>query len=333
MMRGAVFAALSFHLCWAAPAAAQSCTFSMEDMDFGTVDPTLNQNIDISRSLAVSCTAIPTNRQIRICLHICQGSGGMDAGASTRYMVNGAQQLQFNIYRTTVSNGVWGARGNAGDSLCGSGWSSLDLVHQILSSPDSSGNFSTTVTAFGRIFAGQTTLPAGTYISSFAAGAPSRAVAVYQLSTGQNCGQITANATDFPFTATATVAPSCRVTAGNLDFGTQSLLTGAAEATSSISVTCTAGQSYAVGLSQGTTAGGTTTTRLMAHAGSGATVPYQLFADPARTQNWGNSLADDVEGTGTGGAVAHTVYGRIPAQPSAPAAGDYSDTVTVTVTY
>jgi spore coat protein U-like protein len=305
----------------------------MTDMDFGSVDPTLNQNIDTMGSLTINCSGIPTNRQIRICAHICQGSGGMDASASTRYMTSGAQQLLFNIYQTSVATGVWGARGAAGDSLCGSGWSALNLVHEIVSSPDSSGNFSASVTAVGRIFSGQTTLPTGTYISSFAAGAPSRAVAAYQLATGQNCGAITSNATDFPFTASATVVPSCRVSASDLNFGTEALLTSDVEATSTVSVTCTAGHAYAVGLSQGTTAGGTTTMRLLAHESSAATVPYQMFADAAHSQNWGEAAVEDVEGTGTGSAALLTVYGRIPAQATAPPAGAFSDVVTITVTY
>jgi spore coat protein U-like protein len=71
----------------------------------------------------------------------------------------------------------------------------------------------------------------------------------------------------------------------------------------------------------------------MKHASTGSTVPYTMFSDAARTANWGNSASDDVNGTGTGSAVNHTVYGRVPAQATAPEAGSYSDVVTVTITY
>jgi len=256
----------------------------------------------------------------------------MDVSASPRYMVNGATQLQFNLYRVNVATGVWGARGNAGDSLCGSGWSALDLVHQIDSSPDSSGNYSTTVTAYGRIFSGQTTLASGTYTSSFASGGSSRAVATYTTA-NTNCNVLTANATDFPFTATATVVPTCRVTASDLNFGTETLLASDLFGTSTVSVTCTSGHNYSVALDDGTTAGGTTSTRLMKHVSSASTIPYEMYSDAARTLNWGESIAEDVEGTGTGAGVDHTVYGRVPAQAVAPEVGSYSDTVTVTVTY
>src|SRR5688572_8466091 len=170
---------LTILLQWKGQVAAQTCSFSMTDLDFGTIDPTTGQNVDGLATLSISCSGIPTNQQIRICAHICQGSGGMDATASTRYMTSGSAQLQYNIYRQSISTGVWGARGTAGTAICGSGWSALNLVHAITASPDNSGNYSTTVSAYGRIFGGQSNLAAGTYVSSFANGSSSRAAASY----------------------------------------------------------------------------------------------------------------------------------------------------------
>lgn len=332
MMRQQLFPiVLGCFIFWTGPAAAQSCSLSMTDIAWGDIDPTLDQVIDITGSLTINCTGIPTNKKIRICAHICQGSGGMDSSASPRYMLNGATPLQFNLYRTSSSTAVWGAGGSAGSTLCGSGRSSHKLVHDIASDPDSLGNYNTAVPVYGRIFPGQTALPVGTYISSFASTGTSRAVAAYQLS--GSCSNITANGTDFPFVASASVVPSCRVSASDLDFGTQMLLKDDAYGVSTVSVTCTSGEPYSIRLSEGTTAGGTSTKRLMKHASSTATIAYQMSSNASRTENWGNSAIDDVEGTGTGSAAEHVVYGRVPAQPTAPAAGIYSDTVTVTVIY
>jgi spore coat protein U-like protein len=58
-----------------------------------------------------------------------------------------------------------------------------------------------------------------------------------------------------------------------------------------------------------------------------------MYSNAARTANWGNSTSDDVNGTGTGSAINHIVYGRVPAQVVALQVGSYSDTVTVTITY
>ncbi len=103
------------------------------------------------------------------------------------------------------------------------------------------------------------------------------------------------------------------------------------DTTSSVFVTCTNNLPYDIGLNEGTTAGGTTTTRLMDNAGT--TVSYQMFSNAGRTTNWGDAVGiDTVAGTGTGSSQALTVYGRVPTQ-STPTPGTYTDTVVVTVTF
>jgi spore coat protein U-like protein len=252
-----------------------------------------------------------------------------------RYM-NNASGLQYNIFTNSAFSQIWGARGSAGQTYCSNAtWNIWNLVFAASPFADASGNYSTTITAYGRVFAGQTAMPAGSYGSSFTstADSTSRFALAYR-----NCclacnSTSSFSVTSAPFMVSASVVAGCTVTANDLSFGTASLLSSNVDSTSSVSVTCTSGLGYAVGLSQGTTPGGTTTTRLMKHASAASTVPYGMYSDAARTANWGNSTSDDVNGTGTGSAVNHTVYGRVPAQGVAPEAGSYSDTVTVTITY
>jgi spore coat protein U-like protein len=60
---------------------------------------------------------------------------------------------------------------------------------------------------------------------------------------------------------------------------------------------------------------------------------YGLYSDIGHTTNWGTTNGQ-VTGTGTGAAVPITVYGQITAAQAAAAPVDnYSDTITVTVTY
>lgn len=60
---------------------------------------------------------------------------------------------------------------------------------------------------------------------------------------------------------------------------------------------------------------------------------YELYSDPARTQQWGCSPESDVASVGNGDSfVEFPVYGRVPAG-SVTVADTYSDTVTVTVTF
>ncbi|MCC8406560.1 MAG: spore coat protein U domain-containing protein [Rickettsia endosymbiont of Sceptobius lativentris] len=61
-------------------------------------------------------------------------------------------------------------------------------------------------------------------------------------------------------------------------------------------------------------------------------LPYNLYSNAARTQNWGNQSSDWIPGTGTGLPQTLTIYGKIPQGANVPA-DDYRDTITVTVAY
>ena len=121
----------------------------------------------------------------------------------------------------------------------------------------------------------------------------------------------------------ATTAPT------TLDFGTQGPLVANIDQTATITVTCTTGASYNVGLDGG--GGGNINARRMINGTNN--VGYQLYSNSGRTTVWGTTIGTDtLAGTGNGTAQTLTVYGRVPAQTTPPAAV-YNDTVNVTVTY
>lgn len=121
----------------------------------------------------------------------------------------------------------------------------------------------------------------------------------------------------------------------NLDFGTHGVLnTAFNESTAGgITVACTTGAIYNIGLSAGanpSTAGDVTTRRMI---NGSSYVGYQLYSNAGRSMVWGNTIGTNtVASTGTGTAQTYQVYGTVPAQAT-PAAGTYTDTVQVTVTY
>ncbi|MBX9591379.1 MAG: spore coat U domain-containing protein [Hyphomonadaceae bacterium] len=135
------------------------------------------------------------------------------------------------------------------------------------------------------------------------------------------------------FQARIVILSTCIISVTNtLDFGTATLLTANVDQTTTFDVLCTNTTTFNVGLNAGTTVGGTIATRKMISPAS-ATVDYQMFSNPARTVNWGNTVGTDtVPGTGTGSAITFTIYGRVPPQPT-PAPNTYTDTVTITVTF
>ena len=131
--------------------------------------------------------------------------------------------------------------------------------------------------------------------------------------------------------ATAQGVSGCLVTtATDLDFGQVDTLGGDLDGVSQISFECPVGTAWRVGLDAGRHADGET--RRMSGPG-GALIEYELYRDSARSQRWGNTPDVDVgTGTGTGVSQSLSVYGRVPAQ-RVPAAGDYSDTIRITLTF
>jgi spore coat protein U-like protein len=129
------------------------------------------------------------------------------------------------------------------------------------------------------------------------------------------------------------ITNACSIaSASTLNFGSQGTLAFAVAATSTVSVNCTLALPYNIGLDAGTGSGATVTTRKMTGPAS-ATVNYTMYQDVANLLLWGNTIGTNtVAGVGTGLSIPYTVYGSVPSQAT-PAAGTYTDTVTVTVTY
>jgi spore coat protein U-like protein len=137
------------------------------------------------------------------------------------------------------------------------------------------------------------------------------------------------------FNVTAIITAACNIAASNLVFGTYDpMLSSNLDATTTLSVTCTNGSTYQVGLNAGSGTGATVANRLMTRSGDTNTIAYTLYQDTARTTLWGNTGTNMVSGTGSGNTQSLNVYGRIFAtNPTTTPPGAYSDTITATITY
>ncbi len=128
----------------------------------------------------------------------------------------------------------------------------------------------------------------------------------------------------------ASVGAACSVTTSTLAFLTVATGSTATNANATVNVTCTTGATYDVGLDYGVNA--ISTQRYLKGVGAN-TLQYNLSALSAGGTNWGNNHeVDTIQGTGSGGAQPLTVYGQIPGSQTL-TADQYTDTVTVTVTY
>ncbi len=134
------------------------------------------------------------------------------------------------------------------------------------------------------------------------------------------------------FTVTADVQTTCNITAQNLNFGAY---TGVQlDSTTTLTVTCSNGVPWTIGLNAGTSPGATVSTRKMTGPGADL-LPYNLYEDAGHTINWDNTGGAGVlsgTGAGSGTPQPETVYGRIPAGAFV-GPGAYSDTITATLTF
>jgi spore coat protein U-like protein len=135
-----------------------------------------------------------------------------------------------------------------------------------------------------------------------------------------------------------TITASCTIGATSMTFTPQlgaGLVSTAATASGTISVTCTNLAPYAIGLDGGANY---TTSRRMVFASSNY-LPYELYTNVGLTTPWSTATSnstcttstDCYTGTGNGSAQSIPVYGQIPTIATAPPPGAYSDTVNITI--
>lgn len=167
-------------------------------------------------------------------------------------------------------------------------------------------------------------------------GAMSAAIVVSLGSTAlAQAGTATAN-----LTVQITITASCTINAATLDFGSNpgtTLVAANVDASTTVSVTCTNGSPYSIGMDNGTNASGS---QRRMRSGSNF-LNYNLYVDAARTNAWTTAASASTcttanscaLGTGNGSPQSVSIYGRVPSIGTAPPTGTYTDTVTMTITY
>lgn len=295
------------------------CSASVNTINFGNIDPT-GSNVDISATLNWSCDSnVRRDYYATVCFNIADGPLGLNGGR--RQMAGPGGNLGFQIFTNGARTNVWGSV------------NSTTYPSPVRRDFFIEGNSveSGTIAVYSRLYGNEPQATVGTYTTTFVA-PQVRITGILHGGGGGNCTSAGSDAGNFaPMTVMATVQPMCTVNASDLDFGTVAGFLSAAnhDGTSVVSVQCVNGSAYQIGLDNGQHALGNT--RRM--QGPGGFISYELYRNSARTQRWGNTInTDTVAGTGDGSTQNHSVHGRVPTQPT-PSAGDYSDTITVTVTY
>jgi spore coat protein U-like protein len=136
------------------------------------------------------------------------------------------------------------------------------------------------------------------------------------------------------FQVKTTVVGACTLAATDMDFGNYDTTIGTPnDAISTITHTCTNGTAATIAISQGSTTDGASTAiapvRQMANGA--ITLAYSISTSVGGAE-WGNTKASGSVFTSNGSPTPVNVYGRI-AAGLAVTAGNYTDSLTVTVEY
>lgn len=314
-------------LCWSAGAArADTCSVTMPDVDFGQVSPITMSDITVQSTGTISCTWNLT-LAARVSACVTAGYGGTSTSANPRTMANGANQMQYNLYRASdyAAASIWGGAAVPG--------ATTPFSFAFLAPAGIFGGTKTdTFTVYGKI-------PAGTSLATVPTVNNSNTVYsatfggtlnynFYGLGSPPDCMVSLSNS--FSFTARATAINNCTITATPLNFGTPPLLDAVVRSTSTLSVQCVNGNGYQIALNGGL-APGTVAARRLTNAGTGEFINYRLSAT-LDGPLWGDGSAGTTvySGTGTGLTVPIQVYGYVPVQ-STPSPGTYKDTITATI--
>ena len=313
MMLGLMLAATC--LLWPAEAKASvTCSFTSRSIAFGS-------SSTATGSIGYSCTGTDL---LGTSFTLCSTLGTPSAGTSSLpKMTSGINQLGFNLYTDSARTQLW---------------ANSTVISKAISIPGTL--FGTTVTGsipfYGTIPAGQSPV-SGNYSANFSG-------TVMGVLVSGSCNQSYSNIfTLFFFTgassslpATATIVNACTVSSSSaLALGTVSAAASGVSGSTAISINCSSGTAYYVGLSpsNGNTVGGG------ALSGTGINTdkpPYQLRSVSSAGPVWGNtatatSVGNGVAGTGTGSAQTLTAYATLPSANFTP--DSYSDTVTVNVNF
>lgn len=305
------------------PAHALSCSVSMGNISFGSVNVLSGANplATASAPVAVTCSKglLELPGDVTVCVFLGDGTGGFD-GSTERYLKNGASNLGYNLYKDAARSQIWGSYGAVFPASGPKRYvfnSSTTLV--VLG-----GSSTINDTIYASVNPGQSTAPVGAYSSSFAGNHT-----LYRFATGNVACPTSGGAQTSGFTVSATVVPSCSISTQTLAFGTTSSLSANRDQSASLSITCTNAAPWSISMGNGLNF---SSGRRMRRAASTSYVSYALYRDAARTQAWTSGSGNELTGSGSGGSQSLTVYGRVPAQ-GVPAPGDYVDTVVAVVTF
>jgi spore coat protein U-like protein len=136
------------------------------------------------------------------------------------------------------------------------------------------------------------------------------------------------------FLVKITISESCDIHSTaptNVDFGSNFRAVSVSEGVGALAVLCTQGTPWAIALDNGSHYDSTNSVRRMADSGATNFVAYGLYQSSGTSTPW--NAVNTKSGTGTGTTSAVPIYGTVPSGADNVPAGNYSDSVTATITF
>lgn len=130
---------------------AATCTLAVNPLPFGTYNSLLVTPTSSQANMTVSCQS----GLLELVSYSLALSAGNSGNANARYLLNGSYHLNYNLYQDLLHTRLWGSGTDA--------YSSTLNITTILTP------FSTTLTVYGSIPAGQTSAGAGSYSDTITA--------------------------------------------------------------------------------------------------------------------------------------------------------------------
>jgi spore coat protein U-like protein len=291
----------------ATQADAQSCSFSMTSVAFGSVNVLPGAAVDTTATVTVTCQG--GSQAVTACVNIACGSA---CDSTSRQMAGpSSQTARYDLFADSARSIPWGS------------WQTgYDTAGVQISVPL---NGTVNQTVYARFLPSQQTDAAGGYTATV------QAFMTYINQNGAGSCPVGALNNTASASVSATVSSNCTIAATGISFGTQGILSTNTDAQGTLSVQCTEALPYIVSLDGGLSGATNPTQRQMTF--NSANVVYGLYQDAARSQPWGSSSGvNTLSGTGTGATQTLNVYGRVAPQTT-PAPGTYTDTIVATITY
>ena len=313
------------------PSSAQALTCKVDSFvspNIGIITLDNANNASIEQPLTYSCT---NTSDVTEWASVCIGVDGGDRSASQinpRYLFEtSGSTLNFNMTLTGRSGATWGRRNVGGSEF-------IDFI----SVPPSSTipTIKKTIIKVS-LLSNNTSALAGDYTANFTGiNTALTFTTVNSNVDNQQCLSGSQGSSQFSFTVQAKVVPQCIISAtSDVDLGSQPASATNIPGNGNISVTCTNGAPYNIGLmpSNNNSDG---SGFMRGTSGNNDQVPYQLQSNASGTI-WGNNgstyttLTNGVIGQGNGAAQRETLYITVPKADFKP--DNYSDTVTIRVNY